>query len=98
MIQLHSLETSMADARSDIHTVYLVPGSRTMPPWGAEATQLDRVGTVLMWTSFNLSLNWYPVYHWYSQEKLGVVFGADHMYKFDADGTSHLTQYHHDCS
>ena len=88
MMELHSLETSMADASFDMHTAYLVPGSRTVSPGDVGA---DCVGTVLMWTSFNLALNWYRAYHWYRKENVGVVFGADHTYKFDADGTAHLT-------
>ena len=44
-------------------------------------------------TSFNLALNWFraPWHNWYVQEQLGVVFGIDHTYKFDSDGSAHLT-------
>ena len=88
MMQLHSLPASMADASFDMHTAYLVPGSRAV---AAEDVGADGVGTVLMWSSFNLALNWYRAYNWYRKENLGVVFGADHTYKFDAQGTAHLT-------
>ena len=91
MMQLHSLQHSMSDPRFHFHTAYLVPGSKHVPAGGAQAGQCDGVGTVLLWTSFNLALNWYRAYHWYSQEEVGVIFGADHTYKFDADGTVHLT-------
>jgi hypothetical protein len=88
MMQLHSLPASMAHDSFDMHTAYLVPGSRAVAP---EDVGADGVGTVLMWSSFNLALNWYRAYNWYRKENLGVVFGADHTYKFDAQGTAHLT-------
>ena len=88
MMQLHSLPASMAHDSFDMHTAYLVPGSRAV---AAEDVGADGVGTVLMWSSFNLALNWYRAYIWYRKENLGVVFGADHTYKFDAEGTAHLT-------
>ena len=89
MMQLHSLEASMAGDHFDMHTAYLVPGSKCIP-LGAPDDGTS-VRTVLLWTSFNLALNWYCTHKWYVQERLGVVFGADHTYKFNTDGSAHLT-------
>ena len=89
MMQMHSLEASMAQDGFDFHTSYLVPGSKSVPA-GSDGDG-SGVGTVLLWTSFNLALNWFRAHNWYVQEQLGVVFGIDHTYKFDSCGTAHLT-------
>lgn len=89
MMQSHSLEASMSRPDFTMHTSYLVPGSKCVPA----SADGDGTGvrTVMLWTSFNLALNWYRAHEWYKVEGLGVVFGVDHTYKFDADGTAHLT-------
>jgi hypothetical protein len=89
MMQMHSLEASMENPDFDMHTAYLVPGSKCVPK--GSLGDGSGVDTVMLWTSFNLALNWYRAHRWYVQEQLGVVFGVDHTYKFDADGTAHLT-------
>jgi hypothetical protein len=58
MMQTHSLEASMDHPDFDFHTAYFMPGSKSVPA----GSNSDGTGVrliVMLWTSFNLVLNWY---------------------------------------